>query len=229
MTLQINDLSKALSHRVTPTGVVHVPYQSGWYRNHGKRVLDLVFVCLGSIVAVPVILFLAAVVSLDGHAPFYRSDRVGRNGRTFHMLKLRTMVPGADRMLKDYLARDAAARDEWGRRQKLTTDPRITWIGQFLRVTSLDELPQIWNVLAGDMSLVGPRPIMPDQRVLYTGLSYYALRPGITGLWQVSERNAADFARRADLDRQYERKMGLIGDLRILMVTARAVLRGTGS
>ena len=145
------------------------------------------------------------------------------------MLKLRTMVPGADRMLSDYLARDAAARDEWGRKQKLTTDPRITWIGHFLRVTSLDELPQIWNVLTGDMSLVGPRPIMPDQRALYTGLSYYALRPGISGLWQVSERNAADFVRRAELDRRYERELGLLGDLRILMVTGKAVLRGTGS
>lgn len=228
MTLQMNDLSEVLGRKITPAGLVHVPYQSGWYRNHAKRALDVLLVLVGGIVVLPLVAVLAALVALDGHAPFYRSDRVGRNGRTFHMLKLRTMVPGADRMLADYLAKDDAARKEWDCKQKLTHDPRVTGLGQFLRATSLDELPQLWNVLVGDMALVGPRPMMPEQRGLYMGLSYYALRPGITGLWQVSERNTAEFSRRAELDRQYERELHLIGDLRILAATVRVVLRGTG-
>lgn len=228
MTLQMNDLSEALAQRVTPTGLVHVPYQSGWYRNFFKRGLDVALVILGSVVAAPLIAFLAVLVARDGHRPFYWSDRVGRNGRTFRMLKLRTMVPGADKMLRDYLATNEAARQEWTCKQKLTFDPRVTRIGAFLRKTSLDELPQLWNVLKGEMSLVGPRPMLPEQRDLYSGLSYYALRPGVTGLWQVSERNAADFSRRAEIDREYERELTLMGDLNILICTLRVVVKGTG-
>jgi len=201
MTLQIHDLSEAPERKVIPSGIVHVPRQSGWYRNYGKRALDLTLVACCVVVALPVIMLLAALVALDGHAPVYRSDRVGKNGRTFHMLKFRTMMPGPE--------------------------PGITRIGRFLRATSLDELPQFWNVLRGDMSLVGPRPMRPDQRGHYTGLSYYALRPGITGLWQVSGGNPADIAQRAELDRRYERDLSLTGDLRLLLVAARAVLRGT--
>ncbi|MCV2863304.1 sugar transferase [Albidovulum sediminicola] len=182
----------------------------------------------GSVVALPLIGLLAVLVALDGHSPFYRSDRVGRNGRTFHMLKLRTMVPGADRMLRDYLAQNEAAQLEWDCKQKLAHDPRITRIGRFLRKSSLDELPQLWNVLIGDMSLVGPRPMLPEQRDLYSGLSYYALRPGVTGLWQVSERNTSEFARRAEIDRLYERDLSLSGDLRILAATVQVVVKGTG-
>ncbi|MCV2867316.1 sugar transferase [Defluviimonas sp. WL0002] len=224
----MNNLSEALAQKVAPAGLVHVPHQSGLYRNIFKRVMDIMLVLAGSVIVLPLIGFLAILVAVDGHSPFYRSDRVGRNGRTFHMLKLRTMVPGADRMLRDYLAQNEAARREWESKQKLSSDPRITRIGRFLRKSSLDELPQLWNVLVGEMSLVGPRPMLPEQRDLYSGLSYYALRPGVTGLWQVSERNTCEFARRAEFDRQYERDLSLPGDLLILAATLRVVVKGTG-
>mgnify|MGYP003805486081 CR=1 FL=1 len=228
MTLQMNDLSDLMVHEAAPSGLVHVPRQTGLYRNALKRGLDVFLVLAGAVVALPLIAMMAVAVSLDGHSPFYYSDRVGKNGRVFRMLKLRTMVPGADRMLRDYLASNEAARKEWNSKQKLSVDPRVTRIGHFLRKSSLDELPQLWNVLTGDMSLVGPRPMLPEQRDLYCGLSYYALRPGVTGLWQVSERNAVDFSRRAEIDRQYERDLTFLGDLRILAATLRVVVKGTG-
>jgi exopolysaccharide production protein ExoY len=138
------------------------------------------------------------------------------------------MVDDAEAKLEDHLAADSSARHEWDTTQKLKADPRITSFGRFLRRSSLDELPQLWNVLKGDMSLVGPRPMMPEQAPLYSGEAYYTLRPGITGLWQVSERNATAFADRAHYDARYEQDLSLVNDLRILMATVRVVLRGTG-
>jgi lipopolysaccharide/colanic/teichoic acid biosynthesis glycosyltransferase len=144
------------------------------------------------------------------------------------MWKLRSMVPDADAKLAAYLDSDASARREWDAYQKLTNDPRITPLGVMLRKSSLDELPQLWNVLKGDMSLVGPRPMMPEQRSMYVGDAYYKLRPGVTGLWQVSDRNATTFARRAEYDTDYERKLSLATDLMVLAATVGVVLRGTG-
>jgi len=228
MTLQISDLSDDLGMASAPVGLVHVRSRSGTYRNVLKRVIDVLVILLSSVVALPTVIVLALLVARDGHSPFYRSDRVGRGGRTFRMLKLRTMVPDADTLLEDYLHRNAAARLEWDCTQKLKNDPRITGIGRFLRKTSLDELPQLWNVLVGDMSLVGPRPMMPNQRSLYTGLAYYALRPGITGPWQVSDRNECEFSKRAEFDRDYERDLSLATDVRLLVATIRVVCKGTG-
>jgi len=144
------------------------------------------------------------------------------------MLKLRTMVPNAEKQLESYLARNAEARLEWNSTQKLKSDPRITRLGKFLRKTSLDELPQLWNVLIGDMSLVGPRPMMPSQRPLYHGLAYYNLRPGITGIWQVSERNESAFSKRAEFDTEYDEILSFRKDLGLLWSTVRVVLKGTG-
>lgn len=228
MTLQISDLSDDLGMASAPVGLVHVRSRSGTYRNVLKRVIDVLVILLSSVVALPTVIVLALLVARDGHSPFYRSDRVGRGGRTFRMLKLRTMVPDADTLLEDYLHRNAAARLEWDCTQKLKSDPRITGIGRFLRKTSLDELPQLWNVLVGDMSLVGPRPMMPSQRSLYTGLAYYALRPGITGPWQVSDRNECEFSKRAEFDRDYERNLSFATDVRLLVATIRVVCKGTG-
>ena len=121
-----------------------------------------------------------------------------------------------------------AARAEWDASQKLRDDPRITRVGRILRRTSLDELPQLWNVLRGDMSLVGPRPMMPSQRSLYPGRAYFALRPGLTGLWQVSKRNEASFAERASFDDDYYRRLSFALDARVLVATVRVVLRATG-
>lgn len=228
MTVQLNDLSEEIDSASAPVGLVAGPRKRGLYRNGGKRILDLVAVLTLGLFAVPIVLLLALWIALDGHSPFYWSDRVGRGGKTFRMLKLRTMVPDADRMLAQHLAENPAAADEWKRTQKLKRDPRITWFGRFLRKTSIDELPQLWNVLVGDMSLVGPRPMMPSQRALYSGLSYYSLRPGLTGPWQVSERNKTTFAKRADFDRLYDRDLSLPNDLRYLLQTVRVVFKGTG-
>jgi len=198
------------------------------YRELGKAVLDYTLILLALPIVVPVIALLALLACLDGKAPFYRQQRVGRNGRIFHILKIQTMVPDADRKLHAYLEANPEARQEWDHKQKLTHDPRITWIGAIMRKTSLDELPQLWNVLTRDMSLVGPRPMMPHQEMLYPGSAYYRMHPGITGLWQVSDRNESSFAERASFDTEYFHKLSLKTDIAILFRTIGVVLRGTG-
>jgi len=228
MTIQINDVRDDLVRASAPVGLVATTRRPGLYRNFGKRALDIALVLAASVVVLPFVLVLALLVAMDGGRPFYASDRVGRNGRVFRMLKLRTMVPDADRMLEAYLNANPSAQLEWDRTQKLKDDPRITRLGRFLRKTSLDELPQLWNVLVGDMSLVGPRPMMPSQRILYPGLAYYALRPGISGPWQVSDRNDCAFAKRAEYDREYDRNVSLATDLRVIFRTIAVVVRGTG-
>ena len=202
--------------------------RTGFYRDGAKRALDFLLIVLSLPVALPVIALLALLVMRDGHAPFYTQARVGRDGRIFRFWKLRSMIWDADSHLADHLAADPEARAEWDHTQKLKCDPRITRFGNFLRKSSLDELPQLWNVLKGDMSLVGPRPMMAGQQVLYPGTAYYALRPGITGSWQVSDRNESSFAARADFDTAYEETLSFAADLHILAATVGAVVRGTG-
>lgn len=193
-----------------------------------KRVLDLMLVIAAMPVVVPVVLFLAFLVALDGHNPFYSQKRVGRNGRTFRMWKLRSMVHDADARLQNHLETNVDARAEWNRKQKLSHDPRITRLGRVLRKSSLDELPQLLNVLTGDMSLVGPRPMMPEQRRMYPGVAYFDMRPGVTGYWQISDRNQTSFAARASFDVRYYNDMSFGTDLKVLMQTVGVVLRGTG-
>ena len=205
-----------------------VSYKPGLYRNGLKRALDVALVVASLPVILPIVLLLALLVMRDGYAPFYSQARVGRGGKIFRFWKLRTMVHDADARLAEYLDADPEARAEWDHSQKLKCDPRITRFGAFLRKSSLDELPQLWNVLRGDMSLVGPRPMMPDQQVLYPGRAYYLLRPGLTGLWQISDRNHTSFAARADFDAAYEETLSLTGDVHILAATVGVVLRGTG-
>ncbi|MFZ7090850.1 sugar transferase [Primorskyibacter sp. 2E233] len=198
------------------------------YRDHLKRILD---VALIAFVAFPVLLImipLALLIASDGASPLYFQKRVGRNGRIFYMWKLRSMVPNADALLEAHLSANPEARAEWNRDQKLKNDPRITRVGRLIRKTSLDELPQLWNVLRGDMSLVGPRPMMVNQQDLYPGTAYYALRPGITGFWQTSVRNESSFAERAGFDTDYLRKLSFSTDLAVLLRTVKVVLKGTG-
>lgn len=228
MTIQFDKLSDNLESVSAPSGLIRLPENSGFYRNGLKRIFDVVLILLAAPVAVPVIFFLALIVLRDGHSPFYRSLRVGKHGREFHMLKLRTMVPNADLQLEQHLANDSAARREWEKTQKLKKDPRTTAFGRVLRKTSLDELPQLWNVLIGDMSLVGPRPMLPSQRALYPGLSYYTLRPGVTGSWQVSDRNDCEFAKRADHDKAYDDQLSFSTDVKLIARTIGVVLKGTG-
>ena len=203
-----------------------------FYAVWGKRMLDLGIVLASLPVVVPVIGLLALVVMLDGGNPFFIHRRVGRNGRTFGCVKLRTMRRDAEAAMAAVLAADPALAAEWQRYQKLRHDPRVTRLGRLLRRASLDELPQVWNVLRGDMSLVGPRPFTPAQAGIYMGgrtdVAYYALRPGITGLWQVGSRNRAHFGERALADRDYAEILSFRGDLRILARTVGVVVRCTG-
>lgn len=155
-----------------PEAVVQSDIASGAHSFYGlylKRVLDIFFVVLTAPFTLPLIIVLALLAALDGASPFYRQKRVGLHGRPFALLKIRTMVPDADRLLEAHLAADPSAREEWGLTQKLKDDPRITAVGRLLRKTSLDELPQLWNVLRGEMSLIGPRPMMINQADLYPG------------------------------------------------------------
>jgi exopolysaccharide production protein ExoY len=198
------------------------------YRRFLKRGLDALAVLLALPVVMPVILILGLVIARDGGPVFYCQDRIGRGGRVFRIWKLRSMVVDAEKRLEEHLAGDPAARAEWAATQKLKCDPRITPVGRLIRKSSLDELPQLWNVLKGDMSLVGPRPMMPAQAVLYPGHDYYALRPGLTGFWQISSRNETTFAGRAAYDSEYARRLSLLTDLLVLLATVRVVLRGTG-
>jgi lipopolysaccharide/colanic/teichoic acid biosynthesis glycosyltransferase len=177
-----------------------------------------------------VLVALAVQLSSDGPIHFWQT-RMGRGGRAFRFYKFRSMMPNSDAVLHEFLNENDAARTQWDEFQKLEEDPRVTRIGRFIRRASLDELPQFWNVLKGDMSLVGPRPCMKRQRSLYGEQwgHYCAMKPGITGLWQVSGRNRLPYARRVELDAHYVAHWSLWLDLRIALRTVRAVVVGEGS
>lgn len=201
---------------------------SAIYRLGGKRFFDLFLTLVTLPFWLPIVLVMALIVVRDGHNPFYTQARIGRNGRVFRMIKLRSMVHDADAVFEAHLRDNPAARVEWNLTQKLKKDPRITRVGSFIRKTSIDELPQLFNVLLGDMSLVGPRPMMVCQKPLYPGQRYYGMRPGLTGFWQISNRNHCRFAGRARYDNAYFKAMSLRADLTVLFRTVGVVLRGTG-
>ncbi len=196
-----------------------------------KRAMELTLILLGSAFVLPVCAIIALLIKLTSPGPvIYGQTRVGVGGKTFTAWKFRSMVVDADRVIEEFLATDPARREEWNRYQKLKSDPRVTWIGRFIRKTSLDELPQLWNVVIGEMSLVGPRPMTPDQVGDYPNFHLYTrLRPGITGLWQISGRNCTTFRQRAEFDAAYVRNWSLWLDLVLLVRTVRVVLLCEGS
>ncbi len=205
---------------------------TGLYARFGKRLFDILFVIAISPLLLPLIGVLALIVRRDGGSAFYSQPRVGRNGETFRFFKLRTMVVDGDARLARYLEENPDQREIWTRTQKLDNDPRVTRLGRLLRKTSLDELPQFLNVLIGDMSVVGPRPFLPDQEARYRaagGQSYFVLRPGVTGLWQVSSRNKTSFEARVTFDETYKSRYSIGKDLRIIFNTVGVVLRSTGA
>lgn len=193
-----------------------------------KHRIDTVITLAAAPLWLPLIAVLALLVALDGHNPFFGQRRIGRHGREFTLWKLRTMRPDAEAALETYLRDNPAARAEWDHSQKLRKDPRITRVGRLLRKYSLDELPQFFNVLFGHMSIVGPRPMFPDQRAKYPASAYFDLRPGLTGLWQIGERNGCSFIERAAHDTRYFNTYSFSTDLRILLLTFAVVFRGTG-
>lgn len=197
-----------------------------------KRIMDIVLSTAGLVLAFPVLGALWVMVKLDSSGPgFYRQQRVGRDGRPFGMLKYRTMYEHANEKLESMLEADPSLRHEWEQYQKLHNDPRVTRVGRILRRYSLDELPQIWNVIRGEMSLVGPRPYLPEQQQAYGQgyASYVRVRPGLTGLWQVSGRADATFVDRATLDEHYVRTWSTWMDIYILARTPLAVFSRNGA
>ncbi|WP_294157966.1 undecaprenyl-phosphate galactose phosphotransferase WbaP [uncultured Selenomonas sp.] len=203
-----------------------------WYNRAGKRVFDLIMCLLGLVLVIPVTIVIAALIRLDSKGPvFFAHQRIGQGGRTFPCYKFRTMVPDAENILKDYLATHPAAREEWERDFKLKCDLRITRIGAFLRRTSLDELPQVWNVIKGDMSLVGPRPIVAEEIPLYG--EYFAdfclVPPGITGMWQVNGRSDTTYEERVQMDTWYVRNWSVWIDIAYLLKTVSVVLARKGA
>jgi exopolysaccharide production protein ExoY len=200
-------------------------------RNVTKRLLDVFGAFLLGIIFAPLMLIIAVLTHRQGASVIYRDRRIGRNGHVFECLKFRTMVPNADQVLRDLLECDPDLKTEWFRHQKLRHDPRVTPVGRFLRRTSLDELPQIWNVLRGEMSLVGPRPAFREQLLLYGRhlSTYLSVKPGITGLWQVTGRANTTFRRRVILDTYYVRNQSFLLDVYILFKTMSVVLVGIGA
>lgn len=224
--LTLDETTKASDRAALPDVSTPVPFWA--YRRLGKRAFDVITVLMFLPFGILIVGGLAMCIALLGNKPFYTQERVGRNGAIYKIWKLRTMVVDADSRLEQHLRDNPNAQLEWDYTQKLRNDPRITPIGRFLRASSMDELPQLWNVLRGDMSLIGPRPMMPSQVPLYPGTAYYHLRPGISGSWQVSARNESSFAERAIFDTSYDSEVSLREDMRIFMATIHVVLRATG-
>lgn len=197
-----------------------------------KRAFDIIVSTSILIFGAPLLLLIAIGIKLqDGGPILYSHKRIGRNNREFGCLKFRSMVTDANAKLEAYLKNNPDAREEWSRTQKLSNDPRITMLGNILRKSSLDEIPQLWNILRGDMSLVGPRPIVRDEVPRYgDDIRYYlAARPGLTGLWQVSGRSDTSYDHRVNLDVNYVENWNIGKDIVIMMKTIPAVLEARGA
>jgi Undecaprenyl-phosphate galactose phosphotransferase WbaP len=197
-----------------------------------KRTVDIILSFLALLFLAPFLTLIAILIKCEaGGDVFYRQRRLGKNGQIFNLLKFRTMYQNATEILNEQFACNPELKKEWDRYQKLINDPRVTRAGRFLRRFSLDELPQLWNVMKGEMSLVGPRPILEDQRDLY-GESLrecFQVTPGMTGLWQVSGRNHTTFARRAELDIEYIQRWSIWLDIYILFKTVKVVIWQEGA
>lgn len=188
-----------------------------------KRIFDFILTLLGLVLLIPVFIIIPILIKMDDGGPiFYRATRIGKNGKPFRMLKFRSMRVNADQEIQKLKEQNEVS----GAMFKMKNDPRITRIGKLLRQTSLDELPQFFNVLLGDMSLVGPRPPLPDEVVKYTERDKLRLlvTPGLTGLWQVTARNSVGFEEMVNLDLQYIEKSNIWLDLKIILMTVKVVI-----
>jgi Undecaprenyl-phosphate galactose phosphotransferase WbaP len=196
-----------------------------------KRAFDIVGAVFLSVLLSPLILAIITLIRIEGQPVLFWHKRIGRNGRSFHCLKFRTMVRNAEHVLRHLLNEHPELRDEWTKNFKLRNDPRITRTGRVLRLTSLDELPQLWNVLRGEMSLVGPRPIVRAELLRYgrNASRYLAVKPGLTGLWQVKGRSDTTYRRRVAMDKFYIQNQSVLLDIYILASTPAAVLRRNGA
>ncbi|MBC7152133.1 MAG: sugar transferase [Rhizobium sp.] len=197
-----------------------------------KRGFDIFMALSALLFLSPIFLMLMALVKFsDGGRIFYGHSRVGHGGRPFRCLKFRTMREDGDRILKEYLENNPSAYEEWRAARKLQNDPRVTTVGGVLRKLSLDELPQLINIIRGEMSVVGPRPVVEDELELYDVAAQYYLRsrPGLTGLWQVSGRSDVSYESRVALDSHYVQNWSLMTDIKIIGLTVPAVCLSRGS
>lgn len=214
-----------VAHRITDRRLIRKVRAAN---GRAKRAFDLAIAWAALVFLAPALLTIALLIKATDRGPvFYRHTRVGRQGARFECLKFRTMAVDSDERLAQILLSDPRAAAEWQESQKLRQDPRITKIGAFLRKTSLDELPQIWNVVRGEMSVIGPRPVTRAELNRYgKDRRYYLLvRPGITGLWQVSGRSSTGYERRIRYDREYLEEWSWLGEFWILLMTIPAVLK----
>lgn len=212
-------------HEYVPsTEVRHRPWP-------GKRVFDILGAIGIAVLISPLLAFIAISLAIGKGPIIFGHRRIGKNGEFFTCYKFRTMVPNAEQVLEKLFKAKPELRTEWLLDHKLRDDPRVTRLGAFLRKTSLDELPQLWNVLRGDMSLVGPRPIVKDEIFRYGRAfrHYVAVKPGMTGLWQVKGRNDTSYFRRVALDRMYAMKSCVILDIGILFKTFSVVVARRGA
>lgn len=230
MPLDEPSLSSSLSQSWDASSASQGRKSTRFYPDRGKRLFDIVLATLMLAAAAPLLLFLTLAVWIDGGRPIFAHTRIGQNGRPFKCLKIRSMRHDAQAQLTAILAADPVAAAEWSADAKLTRDPRVTRIGAFLRKSSLDELPQLFNVLRGDMSLVGPRPVTAEEIERYgtAAASYMAMKPGLTGPWQVDGRNDISYDGRVQLDVDYARTYGFRRDLAIVFKTGLSVLKLTG-
>ncbi len=196
-----------------------------------KAFVDKVGAVLGIVVLSPFFVILYLLIRKDGGPAFYGHTRIGKNGKSFKCWKFRSMVSNADKMLESHLKKNPQARIEWEKDFKLKCDPRITATGHFIRKTSLDEIPQLYNVLCGEMSLVGPRPIVDDEKHYYGDSLplYLSVKPGITGLWQISGRNDTSYDERVSLDSWYAKNWTVRNDMIIMLKTVSVVLLRKGA
>lgn len=197
-----------------------------------KRLFDILIALIGCLFLLPIILIvkISYLLHKDFDSIFFRQKRIGKNGKEFNLYKFRSMVPNADEVLKELL-KDPKYKEEWDLNQKFEHDPRITSMGNILRKTSLDELPQFINILIGDMSLIGPRPLVPGELDSHNGNHelYESVRPGISGWWAANGRSATTYERRLELEYYYVQHCGLILDIRCVFRTIKAVLFKTGA
>jgi len=197
-----------------------------------KRAFDVSAACLGLLFLSPIFLMVMLLVKLTDKGPaFYGHRRIGHNGQEFRCLKFRTMVTNGDKVLQEHLRNNPKAMEEWRETRKLQDDPRVTAVGAVLRKLSLDELPQLFNIIRGEMSVVGPRPVVRDELEKYENAAVYYLqaRPGLTGLWQISGRNDVSYATRVAFDTHYVENWSLVRDVVIIARTIPAVCAQRGS
>lgn len=197
-----------------------------------KRAADITLAAIALLLLMPLMLGIALLVRATSRGPiFFGHERVGFGGRRFHCYKFRTMVADGDRILDEYLDRFPAEREVWLAERKLHNDPRVTPLGAVLRKLSIDELPQLYNIIAGEMSIVGPRPVVADELQNYgtSAVHYLRTRPGLTGLWQISGRNDTSYRKRVVMDRLYVLRWSILLDLRIVVMTIPAVLTSRGA